>query len=217
MVLGIGGAAWWFGGGSDWFLDGDFERFVRDAGPAGPVVFVVSMWVVQPFGLPGTLWMVPAGVVWPWPVAVALAWIGNMGASTIAFVFARVVGRSWVSPRLPPQLRAFDERRFAKGGTGMVILLRIFTGQLAPADWLLGVSQVRNRTFLVGTGLGILPGIVMAVLGGPAFLTWVSALPLAVQVGMVVVAVVVVAAVATRRRKVGGGWLARWATRSSRA
>ena len=42
------------------------------------------------------------------------------------------------------------------------------TGQLTPADWLLGVSTVRMRAFLIGTGLGIIPGIVLAVTVGSA-------------------------------------------------
>lgn len=205
VALGAGLAIWWFAGGSEWFLEGGLERLVRGAGPAGPVVFVVSMWLIQPFGLPGTLWIVPAGVVWPWPVAVALSWVGNMGASSIAFAFARVVGRDWVAPRLPPTIRAFDQQRLATGGTGLVILLRIVTGQLAPADWLLGVSQVRVRTFLVGTGIGILPGILVAVLGGPPVLMWISDLPLVAQIGLAVLGLGAAVILTIRRRRSGGG------------
>lgn len=210
-MLVSGAAAFWWAGGSEWFLEGDFERLVRQAGAAGPVVLVVSMWMLQPMGLPGFLWAVPAGVVWPWPVAVALCWIGNMGASAIAFGYARALGRDWVAPRLPPLVQAFDARLAAGGATstGMVVALRLLTGQLAPADWLLGVSQVRARTFAIGTGIGIVPGIVVAVLGGPAFLTWVSGLPLAVQMALAAFAVAAVAILALRRRRIGPGRLAR--------
>lgn len=208
----VGGAAgFWWGGGSEWFLEGDFEQLVRQAGAAGPVVLVVSMWMLQPTGLPGFLWAVPAGVVWPWPVAVALCWIGNMGASAIAFGYARALGRDWVAPRLPPLVQAFDARLASSGptSTGMVIALRLLTGQLAPADWLLGVSRVRARTFVIGTGIGIVPGIVVAVLGGPAFLTWVSGLPLAMQMALATLAVAAVVVVALRRRRIGPGPLTR--------
>lgn len=212
VVLG----AWWFAGGDEWFLEGGLERLVRDAGPAGPVVFVVSMWLIQPFGLPGTLWIVPAGVVWAWPVAVALSWVGNMGASSIAFAFARIVGRDWVSPRLPPSIQVFDQQRLATGGTGLVVLLRVLTGQLAPADWLLGVSQVRVRTFLVGTGIGILPGILMAVLGGPPVLAWISGLPLAAQVALLALGLGTAVILTVRRQQIGGGWVARRLVNRSR-
>jgi uncharacterized membrane protein YdjX (TVP38/TMEM64 family) len=211
VVLVSGAAAFWWGGGAEWFLDGDFERLVRDAGAAGPAVVVISMWVLQPAGLPGFLWAVPAGVVWPWPEAVGLCWVGNMGASTIAFVWARAVGREWVAPRLPPLVQAFDAR-LAVGGTastGMVVALRLLTGQLAPADWLLGVSRVSVRTFVIGTGVGIVPGLVMAVLGGPAVLSWIAGLPLTVQMPLAAVALAVIVAVVARRSRNGTGPLVR--------
>jgi uncharacterized membrane protein YdjX (TVP38/TMEM64 family) len=205
ILLVCAAAAFWWGGGSEWFLEGDFERVVRQAGAAGPVVLVLSMWVVQPAGLPGFLWAVPAGVVWPWPVAVGLCWLGNMGASLIAFAWARAVGRDWVAPRLPPLVQAFDQRLAAGGtaSTGMVIVLRLLTGQLSPADWLLGVSRVRVRSFAIGTGIGIVPGLVVAVLGGPAFLTWVSRLPLAAQVALAVAAIAAAVLLTIRRRRSG--------------
>jgi uncharacterized membrane protein YdjX (TVP38/TMEM64 family) len=205
VLLVSAAAAFWWGGGSEWFLEGDFEQLVRRAGAAGPVVLVVSMWLVQPAGLPGFLWAVPAGVVWPWPIAVGLCWLGNMGASLIAFAWARAVGRNWVAPRLPPMVQAFDQRLAAgdTASTSMVIMLRLLTGQLSPADWLLGVSRVRVRAFAIGTGIGIVPGLVVAVLGGPAFLTWVSRLPVAAQAALALAAVVVVLLLAVRRKRTG--------------
>jgi uncharacterized membrane protein YdjX (TVP38/TMEM64 family) len=146
--------------------------WLTGSGPWGPVVFIASMWLVQPLGLPGVLWMVPAGVVWPWPVAAALSWVGNMGASSIGFGFARLAGRDWVAERLPPRLRAVDSR-LGERGLGPIIGLRVVTGQLAPADWVLGVSSVRWRTFLVGTALGIVPGILMAVIVGGGLAQWI--------------------------------------------
>ena len=154
-------------GGWDFVRDGDrVEAFFTERGAVGPVVFVLAMWALQPAGVPGLVFMVPAAVVWPLPQAMALSWIGNMGASTIAFAMARHLARDWVQNHTPTPLRGWDER-LADGGLLQVFLLRIVTGQLTPADWLLGVSAVRLRTFLVGTGLGIVPGIVLATtLGG---------------------------------------------------
>ena len=122
------------------------------------------MWLLQPAGVPGAVFMVPAAVVWPIPTAIALSWIGNMGASSIAFVMARWFAHDWAQARLPERLRRWDTR-LAGGSTlqvtWQVTLLRFVTGQLTPADWLLGVSTVSARAFLVGTGIGIIPGIVL--------------------------------------------------------
>ena len=121
---------------------GEMEDVLFDRGWLGPVVFVVAMWVLQPMLLPGPVFMIPASLVWPAPVAIALSWIGNMGASFVAFAFARWAARDWVQDRLSDRLRAWDGR-LTRGGVREVTLFRIFTGQITPADWLLGVSSVR--------------------------------------------------------------------------
>ncbi|MBW3661676.1 MAG: VTT domain-containing protein [Actinobacteria bacterium] len=160
----VGVALLVFATGLDDALRGDgFQDFL--ASPWGPAVYVLSMWIVQPVGLPGFVWMVPAGLAWSWPAAVALSWIGNLGASAIAFAWARFVARDWVASRIPPRVRAFDDR-LARGGTAQVIALRLVTGQLPPADWLLGVTGVRWQVFFIGTAIGIVPGIVVFVVVG---------------------------------------------------
>lgn len=168
LVIAVAAAAFVGFGGWDFVSDGDrVEEFFTERGALGPIVFILIMWALQPAGVPGLVFMVPAAVVWPLPTAIALSWIGNMGASTIAFVMARYLARDWAQNHMPSRLRGWDER-LAEGGIWQVFLLRIITGQLTPADWLLGVSTVRMRSFLIGTGLGIIPGIVLATTVGNA-------------------------------------------------
>ncbi len=164
------------------FLEEDALRDrIRSWGALGPLVFVASMWAIQPFGLPGVLFMVPASVVWSAPVAILLSWIGNMGASWIAFEVTRRVGQDWVSERIPDGLHRYDQR-IAKGGVWPVLLLRLVTGQVPAADWLLGVSSVRRVPFLIGTGIGIIPGIVLTVLYGADVFGWLREHPAAALV-----------------------------------
>lgn len=161
-------------GGWDFLADGErVEAFFTERGALGPVVFVGAMWLLQPVGVPGAVFMVPAAVVWPLPSAIALSWLGNLGASTLAFAMARWVARDWARHRLPARILAWD-RRVTEGGlvrvTTQVALFRVVTGQLVPADWLLGVSTVKVRAFLVGTAAGIVPGVVLVTwLGGSIF------------------------------------------------
>lgn len=149
------------------------ESLVDRLGWWGPVVFILLMWSIQPFGVPGAVFMVPASVLWPTWLALALSWVGNMGASCLAFVFARWLGRHWVQSRIPVRVARYDQRLKA-GGIRDVTMLRIVTGQLPPADWLLGVSSVGWRPFLIGTGIGILPGIALIVVGGGGLLRALS-------------------------------------------
>lgn len=154
----------------------DVEDFLLDGGWLGPLVFVVAMWLLQPLLLPGPVFMVPASLVWSAPVAMALSWVGNMGASFIAFAFARWVARDWAQERLTDRLRMWDGR-LARGGVREVAVFRVFTGQVTPADWLLGVSSVRIAPFVVGTGIGIIPSVVLVVLVGASVGDWLFAEP----------------------------------------
>ncbi len=149
---------------------------IESWGVFGPVGYLLIMWLVQPFGVPGFVFMVPASVVWNTPAAIVLSWVGNMGASWIAFEFTRRVGRDWVETRIPDRVRRYDDRLTA-GGIWPIVLLRLVTGQLPAADWLLGVSSVRRSDFLIGTGIGIVPGIIVIVVYGADLLSWLAARP----------------------------------------
>ena len=178
-------------GGWDFVSDGDrVEAFFTERGALGPIIFILAMWALQPAGVPGIVFMVPAAVIWPLPTAMGLSWVGNMGASTIAFTMARYMARDWVQDHMPTRLQGWDAR-LADGGLMQVFLLRVVTGQLTPADWLLGVSTVRLRVFLIGTGLGIIPGIVLATTVGANVVDlfsnrWVRLPLLVALVGLVV-------------------------------
>ncbi|MBG7606267.1 MAG: TVP38/TMEM64 family protein, partial [Actinobacteria bacterium] len=164
--------------GYSWITgDGNVERLLTQTGILGPIIFVLLMWCTQPLGVPGFVYMVPAGIVWPYPLAIALSWIGNIGASYIAFMFARWFARDWVRYRIPPRMHRYDDR-LEQGGLRPVILLRLVFGQLPPADWLLGVSKVTQRNFLIGTGIGIIPGVVFFVVAGDSLVDVLRDLPI---------------------------------------
>ncbi len=195
LVVALGGWTWLT-------ADGNVEELLTDTGFVGPIVFVLVMWLTQPFGVPGVVYMVPAGIVWPYPLAIALAWVGNMGASYLAFVFARWFARDWVQARIPASMHRYD-RQLSEGGIWPVILLRLVFGQLAPADWLLGVSTVSTRNFLIGTGIGIVPGVVLFVVAGGGIYEYLAETSATTRWALVggVVAVVVARRVHLRRRR----------------
>jgi len=183
-------------GGYDWATgDGNVENLLTDTGVVGPLIFVLVMWLTQPLGVPGVIYMVPAGIVWPYPLAIGLSWIGNMGASYIAFVFARWFGRDWVQLRIPKRMHPYNDR-LATGGVWPIVLLRLVFGQLAPADWLLGVSKVSTRNFLIGTAIGIIPGVVLFVVAGGGLFDALAGM--STQTRRIVIGVVVTAAIGRR-------------------
>lgn len=182
-----------FGGYSWATSDGNVERLLTETGVIGPLLFVLIMWCAQPFGIPGFVFMAPAGIVWPYPLAIALAWIGNMGASYIAFSFARWTARDWVTVRIPSRMHQYDDR-LESGGVWPIVLVRLVFGQLPPADWLLGVTRVTTRNFLIGTGIGIAPGVVVFVIAGGGIIELLGDMSTTTQRLLIGVAVIVAVA-----------------------
>lgn len=182
-------------------LVSDRDRVVslaRDNGALGPVVVVVLMTVLVPIGVPGLFFVIPAAAIWPWPIAIAVSWAGGCTSSFVGLAFARTTGRNWVAGRLPAKLHRWD-RRLAEGGFWTVVLFRVVTYLLAPADWILGLTAIPWSTLVLGTILGLLPITVAYVFGGRGMFTLLGAAPWWVWV---VVAVALAALVAwTRQRR----------------
>src|SRR5579859_2423695 len=100
------------------------KQTLVDLGPRGYVAFVVAYALLQPFGVPGTVFVMAAPLIWPWPVAFALSMTGTMAASVVGFSVARFVARDWVSGMIPARFRKYDEALAARALV-TVFLLRL--------------------------------------------------------------------------------------------
>src|SRR6478736_5209567 len=69
-------------------------------GPWGYLAFIAAYAVLQPFGVPGTVFIFAAPLIWPWPVAFGLSMVGTMAATSVGFLFSRFVARDWLAPRI---------------------------------------------------------------------------------------------------------------------
>lgn len=122
----------------------------------GLVAFVVAYAVLQPFGVPGTVFIVAAPLIWPWPTAFALSMIGSMAASVVGFSFARFMARDWVSARIPERLRKYDAS-LERNAFQAVVMLRLLLWMPQPLHWFFGVSKVSFWTHFWGSLIGYVP------------------------------------------------------------
>jgi uncharacterized membrane protein YdjX (TVP38/TMEM64 family) len=178
-----------------------------DLGPWGYVAFLAAYAALQPFGVPGTVFVFAAPLVWPWPVAFALSMIGTMAASVVGFSFARFVGRDFVARRIPARFKRYEDA-LARRGFATVAALRFIFWMPPMLHAFFGVSKVGFWTHFWGSVVGyVVPLLVVSYFGERA-LDWARALPASAWIG--VGAVVVVAAL---------GWLAwrRWCPRRAAA
>lgn len=164
-------------------------RQIAGLGATGMVAFVLVYGLLQPFGVPGTVFVVAAPLIWPWPVAFGLNMVGTMLASVIGFGFARVVAREWVAARIPARFRKYDalleEQAFAT-----VALLRLILWMPQALHFFFGVSRVPGWTHFWGSVVGYLfPLLLVSYLGdrlfdGSGHIQW-EAWPALVLMGVV--------------------------------
>lgn len=168
-------------------LDGErLSALLRRAGPWGPVCYVALFALLEPFGVPGIAFVLPAVAVWPLGQAWLLSWLGAIGAGVVGFAFARSIGRTWVERHLPERFRRFDERLETRGVVTVVVVRLIFF-LAPPAHWLLGLSRVGFAPFVLGSAVGFAPGMLVLVLFGGGFLALLQTHP--IWAGAVFVAV----------------------------
>ena len=151
---------------------GDPERVRQtlvELGPWGYLAFVVAYAALQPFGVPGTVFIMAAPLIWPWPVAFALSMAGTMAASVVGFSFSRFVARDWVSTRIPERFRKYEDA-LARRAFRTVFILRLVFWMPPLLHAFFGVSKVRFSTHFWGSFAGyILPLLLVSFFGERLF------------------------------------------------
>ena len=169
-VVLAGAAAWWTG----LYQSGPehVAELVACAGIWGPVAFVALFVGAEIVHFPGILFVFAAAALWPARVAIPTAYIGALSASVVVFAIARRVVPAALRDRLPERLRRY-ESLLESHGLLTVIGLRLVLFMAPTVHWLLGASRVSSRDFVLGTALGLVPGVVaLTLLGRHALDHW---------------------------------------------
>lgn len=178
------------------------RTWIVDRGAWGQLVFVLAYTLLQPFGVPGTVFLLVAPLLWPWPEAYALTMIGTMTASVVGFSFARFVARDFVERRIPARFRAYEDA-LERRAFVTVVTLRFILWMPPALHAFFGVSRVSFATHFWGSLVGYaLPLLAMAYFGERLF-AWLSEIPLYAWAiaGAVLVAIALVALALWLRRR----------------
>ena len=181
----------------------ELRRWVLDRGAYGQLAFVVAYALLQPFGVPGTIFVLVAPILWPWHEAFALSMAGTMAASVIGFSFARFVARDWVSERIPERFRRYEEA-LEKRAFATVVTLRFLLWMPQMLHAFFGVSRVPFWTHFWGSLVGYTLPLLATAFFGERLFEWFSEVPREVW-GSVGAALVVAL--------LGAGWW-RWSRRN---
>ena len=138
-------------------------------GPWGYVVFVIAYASLQPFGVPGTVFIMAAPLIWPWPIAFGLSMTGTMAASVVGFSFARFIARDWLSTKIPARFRKYDDA-LERRAFATVFFLRLVFWMPPLLHAFFGVSKVRFGTHFWGSLAGyVLPLFLVSFFGQALF------------------------------------------------
>ncbi len=189
----------YFGGVVDEFSDVETARATLASwGAWAYVLYFLSFSLLEPLGVPALMFIIPASIVWgPW-LALGLSLPAGVCAGILGFTFARYLARDWVASRLPARLRRFDDR-LDENAFAAVALVRLVFFLFPPAHWLLGLSRVRFVPFVLGTAVGLVPGLLAAAFLGGGVAQWLVHQPLSVW-ALLAAAITVFAVVRRRHR-----------------
>ena len=132
-------------------------RFLETAGPWAPVLFILLYATGVCLFLPGTLLTGLGAAVFGAYWGFVYVWIGAMLGASAAFFIGRTLGREFAASLIGDRLRRYDEG-IERNGFATVLYLRLVYFPFTPMHFGMGLTSVRFKDYLFGTGLGIMVG-----------------------------------------------------------
>ena len=191
---------WWTGALAELAEPERVRVLLTETGVVGPLLWGLAFVVLQPFGMPGAAFMIPAALVWPPALAIGLCVAGATGAGAFAFALARWIGSEAIVARLPERVQR-RTREARERGFRTAFLVRLVLFLFPPAHWALGISGIRFGPFLAGSALGFVPGTTVWVLATRELFHQLERLPLWEAAGLGVAALALGAGVLWWRRR----------------
>ncbi|MCP4445534.1 MAG: TVP38/TMEM64 family protein [Myxococcales bacterium] len=138
-------------------------EYIHGVGPLGAVLFALLYVLATVAALPASLLTIAAGLLYgPYWAALLVLGASNVGA-TLAFVLGRAWLRSWVEGKYGESMvfRAIDDGT-SRDGAKLVFLLRL--SPVVPfsiLNYLLGLTSVSLRGYVLASLVGMMPGILL--------------------------------------------------------
>ena len=144
---------------------GEFQDWVKDAGPVGFLAYILVYVIATVFLAPAWILTVGAGVIYPLPQAVALASAASTLAAACSFILARSFLRRTVEKKISAnETFAAIDKAIAEQGWKIVLLIRL--SPMFPYNLLnyaLGLTRVRFIHYVLASWIGMFPGTFMYV------------------------------------------------------
>ena len=107
--------------------------------------------------IPGTLLTALGAAIFGPYWGFLYVWIAAMLGSSLAFFIGRYLGRDFAASLIGDRLKRFDDA-IERNGFATVLYLRLVYFPFTPMNFGMGLTKVRFRDYVAGTGLGIMVG-----------------------------------------------------------
>ena len=131
--------------------------FLENAGFWAPVVYIVIYAVGVCLFLPGTLLTGLGAAIFGAYWGFIYVWIGAMLGASGAFLIGRTLAREFASSLIGDKLKKYDDA-IERNGFATVLYLRLVYFPFTPMNFGMGITKVRFKDYIFGTGLGIIVG-----------------------------------------------------------
>jgi uncharacterized membrane protein YdjX (TVP38/TMEM64 family) len=139
---------------------------IRGRGLSGEALFLAVGAVLTALGFPRQAVCFLGGYAFGFDLGTVLSLAASLGGCVLAFLYARLLGRSFVQGRFPDRIRRIDD--FLRANPfSMTLLVRLLpVGSNVVTNLAAGVSGVRALPFLAGSLIGYVPQTaIFALLG----------------------------------------------------
>lgn len=131
--------------------------------PFAPLAVVAAYVVGGLVMLPVMLLIAVSGIVFGPFFGALYAIAGSMASATVAYGVGRWLGRDIVGRMLGPRINRLSRRIAKRGILAMMVVRIVPVAPFTVVNVVAGASHIRFRDYLIGTLLGMTPGIVVTV------------------------------------------------------
>jgi uncharacterized membrane protein YdjX (TVP38/TMEM64 family) len=131
--------------------------FLESAGIWAPVVYIITYAVGVCLFLPGTLLTGLGAAIFGAYWGFVYVWIAAMLGASGAFLIGRTLAREFAASLIGDNFRKYDDA-IERNGFATVLYLRLVYFPFTPMNFGMGITKVRFKDYIFGTGLGIIVG-----------------------------------------------------------
>jgi phospholipase D1/2 len=137
----------------------ELKHLMARTEPYEPLVFIGLCVACIILHLPVIFLVALGGAFFGGALGFFYGWLGCVIGSVSTFVLVRYVAKDAFQQKVSKRVAwlARLDAKFAEHGFQTILLLRLFLFMAPPLNWVIGVSHLQLRHYIVGTMLGITP------------------------------------------------------------